>query len=33
MATSLEESKRGPDWSYSNKYLSFGVKIAKIGLR
>ena len=24
-------TKRGPDWSYSNKYLSFGAKIAKIG--
>jgi len=31
MATSFEESKRGPDRSYSNKYLSFGAKIAKIG--
>jgi len=40
MATSLEESKevqivhihikRSPDRSYSNKYLSFGAKIAKI---
>jgi len=31
MATSLEESKKlGPDRSYSNKYLSFGAKIAKI---
>ena len=31
MATSLEESKIGPDRSYSNKYLSFGAKIVKIG--
>jgi len=31
MATSLEESKRGPDRSSTNKYLSFGAKIAKIG--
>jgi len=30
MATSLVESKRGLYWSYSNKYLSFGAKIAKI---
>jgi len=31
MATSLEESKKGPDRSSTNKYLSFGAKIAKIG--
>ena len=32
MATSLvRNQKRGHDRSYSNKYLSFGVKIAKIG--
>jgi len=31
IATTLEESKRGPDLSSTNKYLSFGVKIAKIG--
>jgi len=28
----FEESKRGPDRSSMNKYLSFGAKIAKIGL-
>jgi len=27
----LRNQKRGPDRSYSNKYLSFGAKIAKIG--
>ena len=32
LATSLEESKRGPDRSYSNKFLSSDAKIAKIGL-
>jgi len=31
MATSLEESKKGPDRSSTNKYLSFGAKIAIIG--
>jgi len=31
MVTSLEESKRGPDWSSTNKYLSLSAKIAKIG--
>jgi len=31
MPTSLEERKRGPDRSSTNKYLSFGAKIAKIG--
>jgi len=32
MATSLEESlKSGPDRSSTNKYLSFGEKIVKIG--
>ena len=29
MARSLEESKRGSDRSFTNKYLSFGAKIAK----
>jgi len=28
----LRYQKRGPDWSHSNKYLSFGAKIAIIGL-
>jgi len=32
MATSLKESKRGPDRENSRKYLSFGEKIVKIGL-
>jgi len=27
----LRNQKKGPDRSYSNKYLSFGAKIAKIG--
>jgi len=27
----LRNQKRGPDRSYSNKYLSIGAKIAKIG--
>jgi len=27
----LRNQKRGPDRSYSNKYLSFGAKFAKIG--
>jgi len=27
----LRNQKRGSYWSYSNKYLSFGAKIAKIG--
>jgi len=27
----LRNQKRGPDRSYSNKYPSFGAKIAKIG--
>jgi len=31
MATSLNESKRGPDRENSHKYLSFGEKIVKIG--
>jgi len=31
MATSLKESKRGPNRSSMNKYLSFGAKIGKIG--
>ena len=31
MATSLKESKRGPDGDKSHKYLSFGEKIVKIG--
>jgi len=26
----LKNQKRGPDWSSSNKYLSFGAKIVKI---
>jgi len=29
MAKSLEESKKGPDWSSTNKYLLFGAKITK----
>jgi len=32
MATSLEESKKEVQIGHSNKYLSFGAKIAKIGL-
>jgi len=32
MATSLEISKRGPDQKSTPKMLSFGEKIAKIGL-
>jgi len=31
MATSLEESKIGPDGLTINKYLSLGAKIATIG--
>jgi len=27
----LRNQKRGPDRSFTNKYLSFGAKIAKIG--
>ena len=27
----MRNQKSGPDRSYSNKYLSFGAKIAKIG--
>jgi len=30
MATSLEESKKGSDRSYLNKYILFGAKIVKI---
>jgi len=31
MATSIEISKKGPDWSSAPKTLSFDEKIAKIG--